>query len=92
MGKDQNTLNNPRGSVSKKETSHNSFALLMMLHPLRCYTESLRWPQHMGVTLQSGDKKVNRAFLEHVHHLFFLGHLKVKLEERFRHEKMSYFL
>lgn len=67
---------------------HNSFAQLMMLH---CYTESLRWPQHMGVTLQSGDKKVTSALLQHVHHLVFLGHLKVELEERFRHEKNKLF-
>lgn len=63
-----------------------------MLHPLHCYTESLGWPQHMGVTLHSGDKKVTSALLDLVHGLFFLGHLKVKLEERFRHEKISYFL
>lgn len=46
----------------------------------------------MGVALQSGDKKVTGALLELVHGLFFLGHLKVKLEERFRHDRVSYFL
>lgn len=45
----------------------------------------------MGVTLQSGDKKVTSALLQHVHHLVFLGHLKVELEERFRHEKNKLF-
>lgn len=91
-GKGQNGLKNPTATVSKGGTTAAS-----PLHDRWCCPMALlsripgMAPVH-GSAFMVGRQKVTNVLLELLHDLFCLGLLKMKLEERSRHEKIRSFL